>query len=228
MKRLSFKHLMLTKITDGSKVETRRRPKMVGGQPVTQYEKGQWLLASCNFWKPWAPAVFENFKELDGTISNHLVQAEYKFTPLDYMRMRVQLESALHLTKLAGFDMDPVHPWGAHQWRCAPSIHMPVWLCPYALKVRASYLMQLSNISEEGAKREGFASRDDFMRYFYQLNPKAQPDTIVEVIEFEVFTMETAAMIGGLDSMVINEAAHWPIEWRRGLPNWMPLRVEGK
>lgn len=227
MKRLSFKHLMLGKAAQSLKVETRRRPKMVGGQPVTQYEKGQWLLASCGFWKPLT-AIRNEVSFIMGVDVTKKETYQYRFSPWDYQQMQAQIESALHLTKLAGFDMDPVHPWGAHQWRCAPSIHMPVWLCPYALKVRASYLMQLSNISEEGAKREGFASRDDFMRYFYQLNPKAQPDTIVEVIEFEVFTMETAAMIGGLDSMVINEAAHWPENWRRGLPNWMPLRVEGK
>lgn len=224
MKRLAFTHVMLGKTLLGEKVETRRRPKImrgdVRGKEQARQQPGGWLLASSNFWK--------ELRSIYDPVEDWYTHKSTEFSPADYDRMAQLVRRAAFASAAKGINSAPEDVTSQPEvWKCAPSIHMPTWLCQCALLVTGVRIERLGDIDEAGAKREGFARRDDFMRYFNQLNPTAHTNDIVEVIQYEMYNMDTAQQMGGLDSLVLRQKAHWPEGWRDHVPNWMQqLRVE--
>jgi hypothetical protein len=51
-------------------------------------------------------------------------------------------------------------------------------------------LQVVEDITDLGARREGFDNRDDFLAYFKKLNPKSGLDTEVWAIHFEVVSWD--------------------------------------
>ena len=66
-----------------------------------------------------------------------------------------------------------------------PSIHMPKEAARIWLKVKNVRLEKLKNISDNDAKEEGYASRDEFINSFLILYPKCSVESWLWVISFE-------------------------------------------
>lgn len=189
MNRLPFTHRMLAQIIEGNKTETRRTR-------FKKYQPGQWVLASCNYWRP----------KVDGALLPLSVS--------QYGQIVSLLDHVIEVAKVGKVHV-PQHP---SQWKCCPSIHMPSWLCQCALQIVETRSESLEAIDDTGARAEGFADRGEFMRYFECLNPGAKADQVVQVIRFTAHTMQEAHKAGALESLIVRSGN---IEGHDQVPEWL-------
>ena len=86
--------------------------------------------------------------------------------------------------KYVATDENPKTGWN-YSWATRPSIHMPKEAARISLKVKNVRVEKLKNISDNDAKEEGYASRDEFINSFLILYPKCSVESWLWVISFE-------------------------------------------
>jgi hypothetical protein len=181
-----------------SKIEAGDK-KQTSRMNARKYEQGEWVLASCNWF----------------------VQRGMKADPRYYHELKHHVAMAIQ-----GTGGRPAYSPPAG-WVLKPSIHMPSWLCQFALRIESTRLERLDSITEDDAKAEGFEGVDTFMQYFHLLNPKGDTGAEVQVVTFQAYEIEKAAAMGGLANLVLNQQSHWHEDWREYIPRWMmPMQVE--
>lgn len=77
-----------------------------------------------------------------------------------------------------------------YTWR--PSIHMPKEAARIFLRVTAVRVKQLKEVTETGAKAEGFGSRQGFLDAIRKMYPDTTEESWFWVVEFERITKEEA------------------------------------
>lgn len=98
------------------------------------------------------------------------------------------------------FSLNPRSPWW--QEDCALQVGKDYAACPgrgkHAIgRIRVTNVSseRLCDIGEDHARREGFASRAEFLQAFHEINPRTPLDVSVWVVEFEVLgSMQLAGL----------------------------------
>lgn len=163
---ITFSGDMVRAILDGRKTETRRPVKP---KKHMMWEKGKpwWSVVACPYGRPgdilWVREMWAipDSNPLRGRVFPREYVAYAASCPL------VDIESP------------------SIRWR--PSVHMPRWACRLVLEITDVRMERLRDITEEGARAEGFESRAAFLfayRAMYKLVPDANP--YVWVIGFKV------------------------------------------
>lgn len=70
-------------------------------------------------------------------------------------------------------------------WKWKPSIHMPKKIARIFLKVTDIGVEKLQDITEEDVKKEGFYSKEEFIKSILIMYPECTKDSWMWVIEFE-------------------------------------------
>lgn len=166
-----------------------------------KYQPGEWVLASCNWF----------------------VQQGHRADPRYYHELKHHVDMAILRVR----DHQEYQPGPG--WQLKPSIHMPSWLCQFALQIEEARMEPLEAITDEGARAEGFEDRTTFMQYFHLLNPKGARGAEVQVVTFRTYEIEKAASLGALSTLVLHPTEHWHADWREYIPRWMmglPIEVK--
>lgn len=160
---ITFSGDMVRAILDGRKTETRRPVKP---KKHMMWEKGKpwWSVVACPYGRPgdilWVRETWAHHP-CGGTLCLPPGEGHAWGNPI--------------YRATFGAGIKPVCE-GFTPWR--PSIHMPRWACRLVLEVVSVRVERLREITEEGARAEGFENRAAFLsayRAMYKLVPYANP-----------------------------------------------------